>query len=104
MKMNSDPGSSPNMSVSVSDSNQRPISISIDRFSHLVGYIYEAAQEPTAWSSFLEEVRNEFSANFVSLIVRQGTTHDLGFIVSAAGEKRVFEPDTSHLATSPFSG
>lgn len=100
MKNKSDPSSSKNGS----DSRQPLALTSVDRFSYLLGFVYDAAIDPANWTRCLDEIRREFAANFCSLIVRQGTTHDLGFIVSAAGEKRVFELDNSHIVMSPFSG
>lgn len=77
--------------------------ISVDRFGHLVGLIYDTASDPANWAHCLEEIRREFCANFVSLIVRPGGAHDLGFIVSAAGVQYTFESNPALLALSPFA-
>lgn len=78
-------------------------SISIDRFSQLLSVIYDAALETERWARCLEELRREFKANYVSLIVRPGTNSDLGLIVSASGERKVM-PHNPLIAASPFSG
>jgi len=94
-----------NTAAATVDESKQSARIGVERFSHLLGVIYDAALDQANWSHCLEEIRREFSGNFVSLIVRQGTIHDVGFIVSAAGERRVFEVTSGHLiAMSPFSG
>lgn len=77
--------------------------ISIDRFSQLLALIYDGALEADRWSRCLEELRREFKSNYVSLIVRPGTSSDLGLIVSAAGERKVM-PHNPMIAASPFAG
>ena len=74
------------------------------RLADLLGQIYEAALEPSAWVTCLESIRDQFAANYVSLIVRPGSGDDLGLIVSAAGESRTIDPHNPPLALSPFSG
>lgn len=74
------------------------------RLADLLGQIYEAALEPSAWATCLESIRSLFGANYVSLIVRPGSGDDLGLIVSAAGESRTIDPLTPPLSLSPFSG
>jgi DNA-binding CsgD family transcriptional regulator len=94
-----------NTAAATGDESKQSAPITVERFSRLIGVIYDAALDQANWSHCLEEMRREFSGNFVSLIVRQGTMHDVGFIVSAAGERRVFEVNNSQLmAMSPFSG
>ena len=63
--------------------------LSIDRFSHLLGAIYDTAQDTDRWAACLEQLRREFGGNYASLIVRQAAGTDLGYIISAAGEVRV---------------
>ena len=78
--------------------------LSIDRFSHLLDMIYEAALDPAGWVDCLEEVRRELDGNFASLIVRPGTANDIGLIVSAAGEGRHIDPSGPDFTISPFTG
>lgn len=77
--------------------------MSIDRFGQIVGTIYDAAVDPALWTHCLEEMRREFGANYVSLIVRPGGKDDLGLIVSAAGDHRVGTVNPM-MALSPFRG
>lgn len=74
------------------------------RLANLLGQIYEAALEPSAWVACLESIRDLFAANYVSLIVRPGSGDDLGLIVSAAGKSRTIDPHSPPLTLSPFSG
>lgn len=74
------------------------------RLSDVLGQIYEAALEPSAWVTCLESIRDQLAANYVSLIVRPGSGDDLGLIVSAAGESHTIDPHSPPLTLSPFSG
>ena len=55
------------------------------RLADLLGQIYEAALEPSAWATCLESIRSLFGANYVSLIVRPGSGDDLGLYNTAVG-------------------
>ncbi len=77
--------------------------MTLDRFGQMVGTIYDAALDPVQWTHCLEEVRREFDANFVSLIVRAGSKDDLGLIVSAAGGHPI-DSVGPPIALSPFRG
>ncbi len=79
--------------------------VSVERFSQLLGLIYDAALDTSAWGAALEEVRRELNGNYVSLIVRPGSGEDLGLIVSASGDRQMFDPQHNpHIAMSPFTG
>lgn len=77
--------------------------ITIDRFSQMLGVIYDTAKDTENWSLCLEELRREFAGNYASLIVRRGSAHDLGYIISASGDRREFDPHNPYIAMSPFS-
>ena len=77
--------------------------LSIDRFSHLLGAIYDTAQDTDRWAPCLEQLRREFGGNYASLIVRQAAGTDLGYIISASGEVRVLSSHNPMIAISPFS-
>lgn len=81
-----------------------PAHTSIDRFSKVLGLIYDAALDNTVWAKCLEEIRHELNGNYVSLIVRASSKNDLGLIVSASGERWVVEPGNPYIEMSPFSG
>ena len=78
--------------------------MSLERFGQIVGAIYEAALDPAQWVHSLEELRPEFGADYVSLIVRAGSPDDLGVVVSAAGGNRVLDAWDPAIALSPFRG
>lgn len=77
--------------------------IGVERFSELLGAIYDAALDSTAWIGCLEQLRREFDGNYTAIIVRPGSEDDLGLIVSAAGDHRVVPPDNPLIELSPFS-
>lgn len=77
--------------------------LSLDRFSRLLGAIYETAQDADRWSQCLEHVRREFGGNFCSLIVRRAAGADLGYVISASGERRPLLSHNPLSAISPFS-
>lgn len=77
--------------------------LTVERFSQLVEAIYEAALDPALWPDGLEDIRREFAANYVSLIVRRATGDDPGLIVSVARSQGPISPDTSLIAQSPFN-
>lgn len=78
--------------------------ISIDRFGQLLEFVYDAALDPDKWVRCFEEICREFSANYVSLIVRPGGSGGLGLILSGAGDGRLVGTQHSMNALSPFSG
>ncbi|WP_020653303.1 PAS domain-containing protein [Massilia niastensis] len=80
-----------------------PPPLSIERFSHLLGAIYDTAQDTDSWSACLEQVRKEFSGNYCSLIVRRASGADLGYVISAAGDMRVLSSQHPMVGLSPFS-
>ncbi|GAB3628280.1 helix-turn-helix transcriptional regulator [Pandoraea terrae] len=82
---------------------QQAPAITVDRFGELLGLIYDAALEPARWTRCFEEICTEFSANYVSLIVRRGTPEGLGLIFSGAGDRRVIQGGNPYHALSPFS-
>ena len=77
--------------------------INFDRFSQMLGLIYEAAMDSSQWTRCLESIRNEFDANFASLIVRAGGGSDLGLIVSASGGVPIPGNSNPLIEISPFS-
>ena len=81
-----------------------PAVISVDRFSQLLGLIYDAALDTAAWAECLEQLRRELDGNYVSLIVRAGSGDDLGLIVSASGDRRLVNPHNPYMVLSPFTG
>jgi DNA-binding CsgD family transcriptional regulator len=78
--------------------------MTIDRFSHLLGLIYEAALEPGRWSRCFEEICTVFSANYVSLIVRADRPGADGLIYSGADDRRSVANHNPYQALSPFTG
>lgn len=79
-------------------------SISLDRFSHLLGMIYDAAVDTAKWVRCFEEVCGAFGANYVSLIVRpSATTEETGLILSGSDDRHLAQTHNPHLALSPFS-
>ncbi|CAG9261615.1 helix-turn-helix transcriptional regulator [Paraburkholderia unamae] len=85
--------------------NWQAPSISVDRFSHLLGMIYESALDTAKWVRCFEEVCNEFSANYVSLIVQQSVpTKEEGLIFSGSDDRRLIQQHNPHLSLSPFRG
>ncbi|WP_082902783.1 hypothetical protein [Paraburkholderia ginsengiterrae] len=78
--------------------------ISVDRFSHMLETIYDAAMDATKWGRCFEEVCNEFSANYASLIVRRSApTREDSLIFSGSADRRIVDRRNPHLAQSPFS-
>ncbi|SFA82108.1 DNA-binding transcriptional regulator, CsgD family [Collimonas sp. OK607] len=77
--------------------------ITIDRFSQLMGAIYDTAKDTENWSACLDQIRCEFAANYTSLIVRRASAHDLGYIISASGIRREVRVDNPYITMSPFS-
>lgn len=80
-----------------------PLPLSIERFSHLVGAIYDTAQNTDSWSACLEQLRREFAGNYSSLIVRRASGADLGYVISASGDLRVLSSHHPMVGLSPFS-
>jgi DNA-binding CsgD family transcriptional regulator/PAS domain-containing protein len=78
--------------------------IPVDRFSEMLGLVYEVALDTAAWGPCLEAIRREMDGNYVSIIVRPGTADDLGLIVSASGDQRRVSPHNPYIAMSPFTG
>lgn len=77
--------------------------LSIDRFSDLLGALYDTAQDTDSWPACLERLRREFSGNYCSLIVRRASTTDLGYVISASGDMRVLSSQHPMFELSPFS-
>lgn len=77
---------------------------SVQRFSELLGLVYEVALDTSAWGPALEAILHVFQGNYVSLIVRPGSGDDLGLIVSAASDRRAVDPHHPQIAMSPFTG
>ncbi len=82
---------------------QAPLS-SVERFSELLGLIYEVAMDTSAWGRALEAILHALGGNYVSLIVRPGSGDDLGWIVSAASDRREVNSHHPQIALSPFTG
>lgn len=80
-----------------------PPPLSIERFSHLLGAIYDTAQDTDSWSACLEQLRREFAGNYSSLIVRRASGADLGYVISASGDLRVLSSHHPMVGLSPFS-
>jgi DNA-binding CsgD family transcriptional regulator/PAS domain-containing protein len=78
--------------------------IGLERFSHILDSLYEAALHPEGWEACLETLREEFKGNFASLIVRTVTADDTGLIVSVGEGRRGIDPHTPNLSVSPFTG
>lgn len=78
--------------------------MTIDRFSHLLGLIYDAALQPERWPRCFEEICGVFSANYVSLIVRPSRTGADGLIYSGADDRRSVATNNPYQALSPFTG
>lgn len=90
--------------MSVDTYTGRVPAISVDRFSHMLETIYDAATDATKWGRCFEEICNGFSANYASLIVRQSTpTREDSLIFSGSADRRIVDRRNPHLAQSPFS-
>lgn len=85
------------------DAGQTP-AMTIDRFSALLGLIYDAAVAPERWPRCFEEICSAFSANYVSLIVRAGKAGATGLIYSGADDRRNVANHHPYPALSPFTG
>ena len=59
--------------------------ISLDDYDRIVGYIHDGALEPQQLSAALEELRQLFQANYVTLILRIPGVEDVGLML-VAGE------------------
>lgn len=77
--------------------------LTVERFSRLVEAIYDAALDPALWPAGLEGIRDELSANYVSLIVRNATDDDPGLIVSVSRDQEPLNPSNPFILESPFS-
>jgi DNA-binding CsgD family transcriptional regulator/PAS domain-containing protein len=77
---------------------------SIERFSNLLGVIYDVPLDTSRWADCLDQLRLELRGNYTSLIVRPGGVDDLGLIVSSSGDRRVLSPHNRYIAMSPFKG
>lgn len=78
--------------------------IPVERFSQVLGLVYEAALDTAAWGACLDAILRELDGNYVSIIVRAGSADDLGLIVSASSDRRAIDPNNPDLALSPFTG
>lgn len=72
--------------------------------SQILGAIYDAALDEAGWVACLETIREIFSGNYASLIVRKETVDDVGLIVSAGDNQPSLDPGNPLIAMSPFSG
>lgn len=72
--------------------------------SQILGAIYDAALDEAGWVACLETIREIFSGNYASLIVRKETVDDVGLIVSAGDNQPSLDPGNPFIALSPFSG
>lgn len=78
--------------------------ITMDRFSCLIESIYDTVSDLTNWPVCLNRILIEFHANYTSLIVRLGSVHDLGFVISASNSLYLDPVNGTPIAMSPFSG
>jgi DNA-binding CsgD family transcriptional regulator/PAS domain-containing protein len=90
--------------VGVDTYTRQTSSISLDRFSHLLGMIYDAALDTAKWVRCFEELCGAFDANYVSLIVRPSApAEQTDLIFSGSDDRRLINSHNPHLALSPFS-
>ncbi|MCL1038106.1 helix-turn-helix transcriptional regulator [Shewanella submarina] len=64
------------------------INMDLERYNGLIEKIYDAARDKISWAEPLEEFRNLFSANFVTLILKQPAQddeEDLGLMIAVGG-------------------
>lgn len=80
------------------------MSMSQELLSQILGAIYDAALDQAAWVTCLEVIREGFSGNYASLIVRTETSEDIGLIVSAGNDQPNLDPGNPYIAMSPFAG
>lgn len=78
--------------------------LSLEFLSSILGAIYDAALNEAGWVACLESIRDAFSGNYASLIVRKETVDDVGLIVSAGANQPNIDPGNPFIAMSPFSG
>nr|UXE46186.1 hypothetical protein Hi04_10k_c5981_00005 [uncultured bacterium] len=67
--------------------------LSPDRFSELVGLIYQGPLESIPFKSALEAIRILLRANYVTLILRPPSSEQAGLIVNASGDRPVERAD-----------
>lgn len=85
------------------EAGQTP-AMTIDRFSYLLGLVYDAAIAPERWPRCFEEICGVFAANYVSLIVRTGSAGTGGLIYSGADDRRHVANHHPCPGLSPFTG
>ncbi|ABZ76666.1 transcriptional regulator, LuxR family [Shewanella halifaxensis HAW-EB4] len=77
------------------------INLDIEFYNDLVESIYEAAQNKSSWSEPLEELRKLFSANYVTLILKQPLPDDetgVGIMIAVGGDL----DDDSNIQYLPY--
>lgn len=76
--------------------------VAVDEFSRMIGLLYDASLDPQQWQPALMRIRDLFSANYATLILRPPSAEDLGLLV-VARETTVEYYFPDYLA-SPFTG
>ena len=76
--------------------------ISIDGYSELVEALYKAANDADAWKGFLELFRVQMGANYGSLIVRDMSQDNIGWVVSAANRTGTLLEHDPYAFCSPL--
>ncbi len=81
------------------------VSLSLSRFSELLGAIYQGPLEPVPWKTALELLRTYLRANYVTLMLRPPSPDREGLMVNAAGDApitRQAEYNKYYYALDPF--
>jgi PAS domain-containing protein len=76
--------------------------VAVDEFSEMIGLLYDASLDPQQWQPALMRIRDLFSANYATLILRPPSAEDLGLLI-VASETTVEYYFPDYLA-SPFTG
>lgn len=78
--------------------------VSVEAFSQIINYLYDAAASPEAWTPCLEAIRTQMKANFTSLIIRHKSSESVGLILSAGSIDHELVNYDSFSHESPFHG
>lgn len=76
--------------------------VAVDEFSQMIGLLYDASLDPQQWQPALMRIRDLFSANYATLILRPPSAEDVGLLI-VASETTVEYYFPDYLA-SPFTG
>ena len=76
--------------------------VSVEKFSQLIGALYDASLDPQHWQRALGIMRELFAANYVTLILRPPDVDGFGLMVVASAE--AVDYYNADYSASPFTG